>query len=83
MTINNSKHELVLTSGECYEIAYNIFYSLERTVKEHWVNYPDVWKERERERIEMMTTFFNLANYSSLVPEHIRKLEEHIQNARK
>jgi hypothetical protein len=81
MTIRKSEHEVILTSEECYTIAYNIFDALQKTVKEHWVNHPDAWRDREKERIQMMTTFFNLSNYGYLVEYQMRTLDEIIKNA--
>jgi hypothetical protein len=82
MTINKSEHEVRLTSGECYDIAYDIFYALKSTVQTHWVSHPETWIEQEKERTKRLKTFLTLANYPDQYNYLMGELIEIIENSK-
>jgi hypothetical protein len=58
MNIDAIDFELKMSQGELWSLAFWVKHSLEFTLKDHWVRYQDVWKEREKQRLAVINRMF-------------------------
>jgi len=62
MNIEAQKFTVELSYGELFSIAWDLKISLERSLKDHWINHQNNWKTGEEQRLLMIKTMFlNLA----------------------
>lgn len=54
MNISFEKLTITISNNEAYTLYATLKRALEQTIKDHWKNYPDAYKEREQERLYMM-----------------------------
>lgn len=58
MKIEAKNFHLQLTYGELWTLAWDVQYSLEYSLKTHWVNHQDEWKENERLKLSTHKDMF-------------------------
>jgi len=58
MNIEAKEFHLKMTHGELWSLGFDVINALRASLKDHWVNHQDRWKENEKERIERIKSIF-------------------------
>lgn len=58
MNIEAEKFKIEMSQSELWNTAFDIRYSIEYTLKTHWVNHQSTWLENEKERLHRMEKMF-------------------------
>ena len=57
MTIHPENFKIEMTHDEVWDLMFDIRRALESTLKTHWVNHQNVWKENEKKRLDRLNKF--------------------------
>lgn len=69
MEIEARGFKIDMTYREAWDIAFDIRRSLEKSLKEHWVDHRNVWMSMEKERLSRLQTFFDALGRPDLYEE--------------
>jgi hypothetical protein len=58
MNIEAKDFEMKMTYGELWATAFDVQYALEHTIKTHWINHQQNWKQNEADRLSRLRNMF-------------------------
>jgi len=58
MNIEAKDYELKMTQSELWSTAFDVLQILNHTIKTHWINHQNSWKENEKPRLERIRQMF-------------------------
>lgn len=58
MNIEAKDFEIKMSYGDLWSTAFDVQKALEDTLKTHWINHQDVWKQKEECRLNRLRIMF-------------------------
>ena len=86
MNLDKAQLTISMTSGEAYDLAFHIVYSLRRSVEDHYITHAlRVFEQAQNVNaaIEMMHQLFSMAGYLKSGPGFVEEMREQIIKAQK
>ncbi len=75
MNIEAKDFEIKMTYGELWSLAFDVRLALEYTLKTHWVNHQESWKQNEAERLNRCESMFLALGRPDLHKDILSKAE--------
>ncbi len=60
MEIKAKNYEIHLDQNEMWDLMFDIYWSILRSVENHWVNHQDIWEKEEAKKLKMLERFCNV-----------------------
>lgn len=69
MKIEAEKYIIEMTYSELWSTAFDVRLHIEESLKRHWINHQDVWKEHEKYSLERLRIMFTALGRIDLYEE--------------